>query len=161
MSFSYNPNNPILKDLSFAIKSGEKIAFVGGSGSGKSTIAKLMIRFYDCKRGEISIDNNPIHLLSLETIRRSIGIVFQDVYVFGSTIKENILFGNPSATDEEIIEAAKAAQLHDYIMELPDQYNTKVDEKGNTLSGGLKQRVGLARLFLMNQLVQMITISLC
>ena len=89
-------------------------------------------------------------MLSLGTIRQSIGIVFQDVYIFGSTIKENILFGNPDASEEEIIEAAKAAHLHDYIMELSDQYNTKVDEKGNTLSGGLKQRVGLARLFLMN-----------
>ena len=150
VSFSYTPNNPILKNLSFTIRSGEKIAFVGESGSGKSTIAKLMIRFYDCNSGVISIDGKPIHLLSLETIRQSIGMVFQDVYIFGSTIKENILFGNPSATEEEIIKAAKAAYLHDYIMELPDQYDTKVDEKGNTLSGGLKQRVGLARLFLMN-----------
>ncbi|AWE06943.1 ABC transporter ATP-binding protein [Lysinibacillus sp. 2017] len=135
VSFSYTPNHPILKNLSFTIKSGEKIAFVGESGSGKSTIAKLMIRFYDCNTGEISIDRNPIHLLSLETIRRSIGIVFQDVYIFGSTIKENILFGNPHVSEEEIIEASKAAHLHDYIMELPDQYNTKVDEKGDTLSG--------------------------
>ncbi|MCH7322095.1 ABC transporter ATP-binding protein/permease [Solibacillus sp. MA9] len=150
VSFSYTPNNPILKNLSFNIKSGEKIAFVGESGCGKSTIAKLMIRFYDSNNGEISIDSNLINSLSLETIRRSIGIVFQDVYIFGSTIKENILFGNPSATEEELIEASKAAYLHDYIMELPDQYNTKVDEKGDTLSGGLKQRVGLARLFLMN-----------
>jgi ATP-binding cassette, subfamily B, bacterial len=150
VSFSYTPNQPILKNLSFTIKSGEKIAFVGESGSGKSTISKLMIRFYDCNSGDISIDGNPIHLLSLETIRRSIGIVFQDVYIFGSTIKENISFGNPSASEEEIIKAAKAAYLHDYIMELPNQYNTKVDEKGDTLSGGLKQRVGLARLFLMN-----------
>ena len=150
VSFSYTPNNPILKNLNFNIKSGEKIAFVGESGSGKSTIAKLMIRFYDCNSGDISIDGNPINLLSLESIRQSIGIVFQDVYIFGSTIKDNILFGNPSATEEEIIEASKAAQLHDYIIELPDQYNTKVDEKGDTLSGGLKQRVGLARLFLMN-----------
>lgn len=150
VSFSYTPNNPILKNLNFNIKSGEKIAFVGESGSGKSTIAKLMIRFYDCNSGDISIDGNPINLLSLESIRQSIGIVFQDVYIFGSTIKDNILFGNPSATEEEIFEASKAAQLHDYIIELPDQYNTKVDEKGDTLSGGLKQRVGLARLFLMN-----------
>lgn len=150
VSFSYTLNTPILKNLNFTIKSGEKIAFVGESGCGKSTIAKLMIRFYDCNNGVISIDSNPIHYMSLETIRRSIGIVFQDVYIFGSTIKENILFGNPPATEEEIIEAAKAAHLHDYIMELPDQYNTKVDEKGDTLSGGLKQRVGLARLFLMN-----------
>lgn len=150
VSFSYTPNTSILKNLNFTIKSGEKIAFVGESGCGKSTIAKLMIRFYDCNNGVMSIDSNPIHFMSLETIRQSIGIVFQDVYIFGSTIKENILFGNPSATEEEIIEAAKAAHLHDYIMELPDQYNTKVDEKGDTLSGGLKQRVGLARLFLMN-----------
>ncbi|WP_274310209.1 ABC transporter ATP-binding protein [Solibacillus daqui] len=150
VSFSYSPNNTILKNLSFNIKSGEKIAFVGESGCGKSTIAKLMIRFYDSNIGEISIDSNLINSLSLETIRRSIGIVFQDVYIFGSTIKENILFGNPNATEEELIEASKAAHLHDYILELPDQYNTKVDEKGDTLSGGLKQRVGLARLFLMN-----------
>ena len=150
VSFSYTPNNPILKNISFNIKPGEKIAFVGESGCGKSTIAKLMIRFYDSNNGEISIDSKLINLLSLETIRRSIGIAFQDVYIFGSTIKENILFGNPNATEEELIEASKAAHLHDYIMELPDQYNTKVDEKGNTLSGGLKQRVGLARLFLMN-----------
>ncbi|MEK4229178.1 ABC transporter ATP-binding protein [Solibacillus sp. FSL H8-0538] len=150
VSFCYTPNNPILKDLSFNIKSGEKIAFVGESGCGKSTIAKLITRFYDCNSGTISIDSNPINLLSLGTIRQSIGIVFQDVYIFGSTIKENILFGNPYASEEEIIEASKAAHLHDYIMELPDQYNTKVDEKGVTLSGGLKQRVGLARLFIMN-----------
>ncbi|WP_172954355.1 ABC transporter ATP-binding protein [Solibacillus sp. R5-41] len=150
VSFCYTPDNPILKNLSFNIKSGEKIAFVGESGCGKSTITKLITRFYDCNSGEISIDSNPINSLSLGTIRQSIGIVFQDVYIFGSTIKENILFGNPFASEEEIIEASKAAHLHDYIMELPDQYNTKVDEKGVTLSGGLKQRVGLARLFIMN-----------
>ncbi|MGE7023412.1 ABC transporter ATP-binding protein [Solibacillus cecembensis] len=150
VSFCYTPDHPIVKNLSFTIKSGEKIAFVGESGSGKSTIAKLITRFYDCDSGELSIDRHPIHMLSLDTIRQSIGIVFQDVYIFGSTIKENILFGNPNASEEEIIAAAKAAHLHDYITELPDQYNTKVDEKGNTLSGGLKQRVGLARLFLMN-----------
>lgn len=150
VSFSYTPKYPNVKNLNFTIKPGEKVAFVGESGSGKSTIAKLISRYYDCDSGELSIDGHPITTLSLETIRQSIGIVFQDVYIFGSTIKENILFGNPNATEGEIIEAAKAAYLHDYIMELPDQYNTKVDEKGNTLSGGLKQRVGLARLFLMN-----------
>lgn len=150
VSFSYTSDHPIVNNLNFTIKPGEKIAFVGESGSGKSTIAKLITRFYDCNSGELSIDGHPINSLSLGTIRQSIGIVFQDVYIFGSTIKENILFGNPNASEEEIIEAAKAAHLHDYIMELPDQYHTKVDEKGNTLSGGLKQRVGLARLFLMN-----------
>ncbi len=129
---------------------GEKVAFVGESGCGKTTITKLISRFYECNNGKILIDDIPINSLSLNTLRQSIGIVFQDIYIFGTTIKENILFGNPESSEDEIIQAAKAAFLHEYIMELPDQYNTKVGEKGVILSGGLKQRLGLARLFLMN-----------
>jgi len=146
--FGYAPDKPVLKGISFNIRPGERVAFVGPSGNGKSTILKLIGRFYDPQGGVIRLDGVPIERLSLEQLRNSIGYVFQETYLFGLTVMENIRFGNPDADDEAVYRAAKLANAHDFILELPQGYNTHVGEKGVLLSGGQRQRIAIARMLL-------------
>ncbi len=123
---------------------------MGASGNGKSTVLKLLDRFYDPQEGDITLEGVSLKNLSLSQLRNSIGYVFQETYLFGSSIKENIRFGNPDATDEEVIQAAKAAYAHEFIMETEQQYETLVGERGIKLSGGQKQRIAIARMFIKN-----------
>ncbi|MHB8104316.1 MAG: ABC transporter ATP-binding protein [Dehalococcoidales bacterium] len=150
VSFSYDAQQPALEQISFDVKSGQVVALVGASGSGKSTIANLIPRFYDVTSGRISIDGKDIRNLSLESLRRNVGIVHQDTFLFSATIRENISYGKPDATLDEIKKAAKIAQLHDFVMSLPEGYDTWVGERGITLSGGQKQRLAIARTLLLN-----------
>lgn len=148
ISFAYDKSEAILKDFNLMIKPGEKVAIVGESGSGKSTIFKLIGRFYDPQAGRILLDGHSIDDLSFDSFRQHLGFVFQDTYLFGTTIKDNILFGKPDATDGEVIQAAKAAYAHSFISELPNGYETVVGERGVKLSGGQKQRIAFARMFI-------------
>ncbi|MCR4693420.1 MAG: ABC transporter ATP-binding protein/permease [Firmicutes bacterium] len=150
VSYGYEDGENVIKNLSLDIPAGKKLALVGPSGGGKTTICHLIPHFYDTKRGEIFIDSNEIHSLTLSSLRDAIGIVQQDVYLFNSSIKENIAYGKPGATDAEIIEAAKKANIHDYIMSLKDGYDARIGERGVKLSGGQKQRISIARIFLKN-----------
>jgi ATP-binding cassette subfamily B protein len=151
VSFHYSDDNtPVLSNVTFQIPAGRSIALVGPSGSGKTTICSLLPRFYDVSEGRITIDGKDVRTLTLESLRRQIGIVQQDVYLFCGTIKENISYGKPGASMDEIIDAAKKANIHDFIQELPDGYDTFVGERGTRLSGGQKQRISIARVFLKN-----------
>lgn len=150
VSFSYEDNEIILNHIDFTIKSGKSVALVGPSGGGKTTICSLLPRFYDITDGSITIGGQNIKNIKLESLRNSIGIVQQDVYLFGASVKENIAYGKPDATFDEIVEAAKKANIHDFIMTLPDGYDTFVGERGTRLSGGQKQRISIARVFLKN-----------
>lgn len=150
VSFSYEDNEIVLNNIDFTIKSGKSVALVGPSGGGKTTICSLLPRFYDITDGSITIGGQNIKNIKLESLRNSIGIVQQDVYLFGSSVKENIAYGKPDATFDEIVEAAKKANIHDFIMTLPDGYDTFVGERGTRLSGGQKQRISIARVFLKN-----------
>lgn len=150
VDFSYNETTTILKNISIDIPAGKTLALVGPSGGGKTTICSLLPRFYDVVNGKISIDGKDVRDLTLKSLRANIGIVQQDVYLFGGTIKENIAYGKPKASDEEIIEAAKNAHIHDFIMSLEDGYDSYVGERGVMLSGGQKQRISIARVFLKN-----------
>ena len=151
VSFHYSDDaTPVLSDISIDIPAGKSIALVGPSGSGKTTICSLLPRFYDVTGGSITVDGKDIRGLTLKSLRSQIGMVQQDVYLFDGTIKDNIAYGKPGASDEEIIKAAKCASIHDFIMELPDKYDTYVGERGTRLSGGQKQRISIARVFLKN-----------
>ncbi|HFD6284663.1 TPA: SAV1866 family putative multidrug efflux ABC transporter [Staphylococcus aureus] len=151
VSFQYNDNEaPILKDINLSIEKGETVAFVGMSGGGKSTLINLIPRFYDVTSGQILIDGHNIKDFLTGSLRNQIGLVQQDNILFSDTVKENILFGRPTATDEEVVEAAKMANAHDFIMNLPQGYDTEVGERGVKLSGGQKQRLSIARIFLNN-----------
>ena len=151
VSFHYSDDDTlVLSDVSFRIDAGKSIAFVGPSGSGKTTICSLLPRFYDVTGGSIRIDGKDIRSLSLESLRNNIGLVQQDVYLFCGSIKDNISYGKPGASIEEIIDAAKKANIHDFIMSLPDGYDSYVGERGTRLSGGQKQRISIARVFLKN-----------
>lgn len=150
VTFRYNEDEPVLSDVSFKIPAGRSIALVGPSGGGKTTICSLLPRFYELTDGRITIDGEDIRDFTLESLRKNIGIVQQDVYLFCGTVRENIAYGKPDASDEEIMEAAKNANIHDFIMSLPDGYNTFVGERGTRLSGGQKQRISIARVFLKN-----------
>ncbi len=146
--FEYIKGKPVLKNISLEVKKGETIAFVGNSGGGKSTIVSLIPRFYDIKSGSIKIDDTEIKDYTLESLRQNIAVVFQDNFLFSGTIKENILLGNPKATDEQIQKALKMAYLDEFIATLKDGLNTQIGERGMLLSGGQKQRVAIARAFL-------------
>ena len=151
VSFHYSDDEtPVLSDISIDIPAGKSIALVGPSGSGKTTICSLLPRFYDVTGGSITVDGKDIRGLTLKSLRSQIGMVQQDVYLFDGTIKANIAYGKPGASDDEIINAAKCASIHDFIMELPDGYDTYVGERGTRLSGGQKQRISIARVFLKN-----------
>ena len=151
VSFHYSDDDtPVLSHVSFEIPAGKSIALVGPSGSGKTTICSLLPRFYDVTEGRVTIDGNDVRKLTLESLRSQIGLVSQDVYLFGGSIKDNIAYGKPEATMDEIVDAAKKANIHDFIMELPDKYDTFVGERGTRLSGGQKQRISIARVFLKN-----------
>ena len=151
VTFEYpDDHNQVFKNLNFKIKKGEKIAFVGPSGGGKTTLCNLIPRFYDVTDGEILLDGENIKKYTLKSLRKSIGMVQQDVYLFSGTVYENIVYGRPDATREEVIEAAKKAGADEFIMSLKDGYDTYVGERGVKLSGGQKQRISIARVFLKN-----------
>src|SRR5262245_51837996 len=145
VSFDYGNGRKVLDDVSFAIAPGQRVALVGPSGSGKSTIASLLLRFYDPHSGEIRIDGVDIRRYSRESLRREIGVVLQDSILFGASIRENIAYGKPAASPDEVVEAARQAYAHDFIASLPEGYDTIIGERGATLSGGQRQRVCLAR----------------
>ena len=151
MRFKYNENeSEVLHDINLTINKGETVAFVGMSGGGKSTLISLIPRFYDVTAGEINIDGNNVKDFLTGSLRNQIGLVQQDNILFSDTVRENILLGRPDATEEEIVEAAKMANAHDFIINLPEGYDTEVGERGVKLSGGQKQRLSIARIFLNN-----------
>lgn len=147
--FKYNDENEwVLKDINLSVKPGQTVAFVGMSGGGKSSLISLIPRFYDISKGSLRMDGQDIQGLTQESLRRSVGMVLQDNFLFSGSVRDNILFGNPNATEEQILSAAKAANAHDFIEQLPLGYETEVGERGVKLSGGQKQRVAIARVFL-------------
>ncbi len=150
VTFGYAKDRPVLKNVTFLVQPGEKIAILGATGSGKSSLIYLIPRFYDIQKGSIRIDGTDIRQFRLDSLRRQIGVVLQDVFLFSGTIKENIAFGKPDASFDEIVQAAKVAQILDYIESLPSGYDTLVGERGVTLSGGQKQRITIARALVTN-----------
>jgi len=150
VTFGYDPKKPILVNLSFEVKPGERVAIVGPTGSGKSTLIKLIPRFYDPTSGRILIDGIDIKNVKIKSLRKHIGIVHQDVMLFAGTIRENIAYGKPDASMKEVIEAAKAAGIHEFILRLPKGYDTDVAERGVSLSGGQRQRIAIARTLITN-----------
>lgn len=148
--FSYDHRSEVLHEITLHVRPGETVALVGHSGGGKTTISQLIPRFYDVTSGSVRIDGTDIRTVTKQSLRREIGIVQQDVFIFADTILENIRYGRPEATDDEVLEAAKKAELYDEVMEMPDQFDTWVGERGTQLSGGQKQRVSIARIFLKN-----------
>lgn len=148
VSFAYRDGTPVLRDFSLTVHSGERVALVGESGSGKTTLLKLLTRFYDPQSGSIYLDGIPIRSLTLKQLREAIGYVFQETYLFGSSIRENILFGNPDADPSQVMDAARRAAAHSFISSLPEGYETWVGERGVKLSGGQKQRLSVARMLL-------------
>ena len=150
VSFHYNENRPILKNISFKVAAGTTTAIVGASGAGKSTVSRILFRFYDVTEGRILIDGQDISRVTQKSLRRQIGVVPQDTVLFNDTIRYNIRYGRPGASDEDVVAAAKHAQIHSFISELPDQYDSEVGERGLKLSGGEKQRVAIARTILKN-----------
>jgi ATP-binding cassette, subfamily B, bacterial len=140
----------VLDGVNISIDAGKTVALVGPSGGGKTTLCSLLPRFYDVSGGAVLIDGTDVRDVTLKSLRSAIGIVQQDVYMFAGTVRENIAYGRPDATDEEIMEAAKNANIHDFIMSLVDGYNSYVGERGTRLSGGQKQRIAIARVFLKN-----------
>ncbi|MEK4349028.1 ABC transporter ATP-binding protein [Paenibacillus sp. FSL P4-0184] len=147
--FKYNEENDwVLKDINLSIKPGQTVAFVGMSGGGKSSLISLIPRFYDISKGSLQMDGQDIQGLTQESLRRAVGMVLQDNFLFSGSVRDNILFGNPNATEEQVLSAARAANAHDFIEQLPLGYDTEVGERGVKLSGGQKQRVAIARVFL-------------
>jgi len=150
VSFSYGEGKQVLRDFSFSLEPGKTLALVGPSGGGKTTICHLIPRFYEVTSGEITVDGHNVTDVTRESLRRSIGIVSQDVFLFDSTVYDNIAYGCPDATEDEVVAASRLANIHDYVMSLPDGYQTLVGERGVKLSGGQKQRIAIARVFLKN-----------
>jgi ATP-binding cassette subfamily B protein len=150
VSFAYEGNNAVLNQVTFAVEAGKTIALVGPSGGGKTTICSLLPRFYDVTAGSILIDGQDVRDVTLASLRNAIGIVQQDVYLFAGSIRDNISYGRPDATDDEIVAAAQKANIHEFITGLEAGYDTYVGERGVRLSGGQKQRIAIARLFLKN-----------
>jgi ATP-binding cassette subfamily B protein len=150
VTFGYDKNRPVLRNITFRAKPGERIAILGATGAGKTSLVYLIPRFYDPDQGTILVDNKDVKTYDLQRLRRQVGLVLQDVFIFTGTIKDNITFSKPDATEEEVITAAKQARIHDFITTLPEGYNTIVGERGITLSGGQKQRLTIARALLAN-----------
>ena len=150
VDFGYTKEKQVIHDISFTAHQGTVTAIVGSSGSGKTTICSLLARFYDVNAGSITVGNRNIRDFTCDSLLRNISMVFQNVYLFRDTIRNNMKFGNPNASEEEIIAAAKAACCHDFIMTLPEGYDTMIGEGGSTLSGGEKQRISIARAILKN-----------
>ena len=150
VGFAYDAGRRVLQNISLSVAPGETIAFVGASGAGKTTLLALLPRFYEPTEGRITIDGLPLPAMTLESLRRQIGLVSQDVFLFGGSLRENIAYGRLGASDAEILEAARRAQVADFIASLPEGLDTIVGERGVTLSGGQKQRVAIARAFLKN-----------
>lgn len=151
ISFRYHEKEPlIIENLSLRVNKGETVALVGMSGGGKSTLVSLLPRFYDVTEGQILLDNRDIRDYEAQSLREQIGMVLQDTFLFSNTVRENILIGKPDATEEEVVQAAKAANAHEFILKLPNGYETRVGERGVKLSGGQKQRISIARVFLKN-----------
>ncbi|MGE0540445.1 MAG: ABC transporter ATP-binding protein [Dehalococcoidia bacterium] len=150
VSFRYDPRSPVVQDITIGARPGQMIALLGPTGSGKSTVLNLLPRFYDVTDGRITIDGHDIRDVTLASLRREVGIVLQDVFLFSATVRDNIAYGRPDASREEIEQAAKAARIHDFIMTLPEGYDTWVGERGVTLSGGQKQRIAIARTLLLD-----------
>jgi ATP-binding cassette subfamily B protein/subfamily B ATP-binding cassette protein MsbA len=150
VTFGYDPARPILRDVNLRLAPGQTVAFVGGTGAGKSTLLSLVPRFYDPVEGRVLLDGHDLRSLTKKSLRRHISLVLQDTLLFSTTIRENIAYGRPEATEEEIIEAARRAQAHDFIMALPEGYRSQVGERGGHLSVGQRQRIGIARAFLKN-----------
>jgi ABC-type multidrug transport system fused ATPase/permease subunit len=145
VTFAYRPGMPVLSAIDLELAPGKTVALIGHTGSGKTTLASLIPRFYDVSAGRVTIDGADVREVTLESLRREIGIIAQDPFLFSATVRENLSFGRPDATDEEIVEAARLAQAHDFIERLPDGYETVIGERGITLSGGQRQRVAIAR----------------
>jgi ABC-type multidrug transport system fused ATPase/permease subunit len=150
VTFGYVKDRPVLANISFTVQPGEKIAILGATGSGKSSLIYLIPRFYDIQSGSIKIDGADIREFKLASLRQQIGVVLQDVFLFSGTIRENIAFGKPDASLDEVVQAAKSARIHDFIESLPSGYDTPVGERGITLSGGQKQRITIARALVSN-----------
>lgn len=150
VDFSYQPDRQILEDISFSIQPGQTVAVVGPSGAGKSTLSRILFRFYEIQKGEVLVDGKPINAITQKSLRDAIGVVPQDTVLFNDTIRYNIHYGRPDATEAEVIEAAKLARIHDFVVKLPQGYETMVGERGLKLSGGEKQRVAIARTILKN-----------
>ncbi len=153
VTFNYEQSDVVLNNISLTVKQGQKLALVGHSGGGKTTICHLIPAFYKVNDGEVLIDGVNVNDITFQSLRQNIGIVQQDVFLFSGTIKENILYGRPDATFEEVVEAAKRANIHDFVMKLPNGYNSEIGERGVRLSGGQKQRLSIARVFLKNPAV--------
>ena len=150
VSFNYGNGIPVLSDVDLHIAAGQCLAVVGPSGGGKTTLCQLLPRFYDVCEGSVTVDGIDVRHVTQASLRRNIGVIQQDVFMFAGTIRENIRYGRPDATDEEIVEAAVRAQIHSEIMEMPDGYDSYIGERGVMLSGGQKQRISIARVFLKN-----------
>ena len=150
ISFTYEDKKEVLKGLNLNIEAGKTVALVGPSGGGKTTLCSLIPRFYEFEQGDIKIDGVSVKNVSLKSLRKNIGVVQQDVFLFTGTIKDNIICAKPDASDKEIIEAAKKARIHEFIESLPEGYDTYIGERGVKLSGGQKQRISISRIFLKN-----------
>jgi subfamily B ATP-binding cassette protein MsbA len=148
VGFAYEPGKPVLRDISLRLEAGRTLAVVGPSGAGKTTIVNLLLGFHEPTEGRILIDGQDLRTVAVESLRDHIGVVFQDTFLFRASVLENIRFGNLGASDEQVVQAARAAHAHEFILELPQSYNTEVGERGATLSGGQRQRIAIARALL-------------
>jgi ATP-binding cassette subfamily B protein len=145
VTFGYDDGEPVIEDVSFAVEGGETMALVGPTGAGKSTVLKLLLRMYDVDEGAIRVDGQDVRDVTIPSLRRNIGYVSQETFMFYGTVRENIAYGTFDATDEEIVEAAKAAEAHEFVTNLPEGYDTEIGERGVKLSGGQRQRLSIAR----------------